>query len=193
MKLVDSLENLSNACGVGGREEEVRGLMKELLKPNVGKINEDKLGNVLGVKKGKKDAPTVMHATHIDEIRLVAKTITNEGFLQFVKIKGIDDRIPVAQKGPVHTDRGPITGIVGSKPLLYSRGTGERMSSPQMNSASTSETETKKDAHACMRASRVISMPTRYIQGPASMLRLKDAESSVKLAVTAIKNAPKYF
>jgi len=193
MKLVDSLENLSNACGVGGREEEVRGLMKELLKPNVGKINEDKLGNVLGVKKGKEDAPTVMLAAHIDEIRLVAKTMTNEGFLQFVKIEGIDGRIPVAQKVSVHTDRGPITGIIGSKlpPILK----GEE----RKNVITADELfidvgdRDKKDAHACMRARVVISMPTRYIQGPASMLRLKDAESSVKLAVTALKNAPKYF
>jgi putative aminopeptidase FrvX len=116
MKLVDVLEKLSNACGVAGREEEVRGLMKVLLKPNVDKITEDKLGNVIGVKKGKKDAPTVMLAAHMDEVGLMVKTITKEGFLQFAKIGGIDDRILVAQKVLVHTDGGPITGIIGSKP-----------------------------------------------------------------------------
>jgi len=116
MKLVDVLEKLSNACGVAGREEEVRGLMKDLLKPYVDEINEDRLGNVIGVKKGKKDAPTVMLAAHMDEIGLMVKTITKEGFLQFAKIGGIDDRILVAQKVLVHTDKGPITGIIGSKP-----------------------------------------------------------------------------
>jgi putative aminopeptidase FrvX len=116
MNLVDVLEKLSNACGVAGREEEVRGLMKELLKPNVDEINEDKLGNIIGVKKGKKDAPTVMLAAHMDEIGLMVKTITKEGFLQLAKIGGIDDRILVAQKVLVHTDKGPITGIIGSKP-----------------------------------------------------------------------------
>jgi len=116
MKLVDVLEKLSNACGVAGREEEVRGLMKELLKPNVDEIREDKLGNVIGVKKGKKDAPTVMIAAHMDEIGLMVKNITKEGFLQFAKIGGIDDRILVAQKVLVHTDKEPITGVVGSKP-----------------------------------------------------------------------------
>jgi len=116
MKLVDVLEKLSNACGVAGREEEVRGLMKELLKPNVDEIREDKLGNVIGVKKGKKDAPTVMLAAHMDEIGLMVKNITKEGFIQFAKIGGIDDRILVTQKVLVHTDKGPITGIIGSKP-----------------------------------------------------------------------------
>jgi endoglucanase len=116
MKLVDVLERLSNACGVAGREEEVRGLMKELLKPSVDEIREDKLGNVIGVKEGKKDAPTIMLAAHMDEIGLMVKNITKEGFLQFAKIGGIDDRVLVAQKVLVHTNKGPITGIIGSKP-----------------------------------------------------------------------------
>ncbi len=116
MKLIDVLEKLSNACGVAGREEEVRGLMKELLKPNVDEIGEDKLGNIIGVKKGKKDAPTVMLAAHMDEIGLMVKNITKEGFLQFSKIGGIDDRIIIAQKVLVHTNKGPIPGVIGSKP-----------------------------------------------------------------------------
>ena len=71
MKFADILEQLSNACGVAGREEEVRTLMKELLTPNVDEIREDKLGNIIGVKKGKKDAPTLMFAAHMDEIGLM--------------------------------------------------------------------------------------------------------------------------
>ncbi len=116
MKLVDTLERLSNACGVAGREEEIRDLLKELLMPYVDELKEDKLGNIIGVKKGNKNAPTVMLAAHMDEIGLMIKNITKEGFLQFAKIGGIDDRILVAQKILVHTDKGPITGIIGSKP-----------------------------------------------------------------------------
>ena len=116
MKLADVLEKLSNACGVAGREEEVRVLMKKLLKPNVDEIKEDKLGNIIGIRKGKKNAPTVMLAAHMDEIGLMVKTITKDGFLRFSKIGGIDDRILIAQKVLVHTDKGPISGIIGSRP-----------------------------------------------------------------------------
>ncbi len=116
VKLVDILEKLSNACGVAGREEEVRVLMKKLLKPNVDEIKEDKLGNIIGIKKGKKNAPTVMLAAHMDEIGLMVKTITKEGFLKFTKIGGIDDRILIAQKVVVHTSSGPIRGVIGAKP-----------------------------------------------------------------------------
>jgi len=114
--VVETLEKLSNACGVAGREDEVRKIMKELLKPYVDEISEDKLGNVIGVKKGEKNAPKIMLAAHMDEIGLFVKTISKEGFLQFAKIGGIDDRILLAQKVLVHTEKGPLHGIIGSKP-----------------------------------------------------------------------------
>jgi putative aminopeptidase FrvX len=116
MVLVDALEKLSNACGVAGREEEVRSLMKKFLKPYVDEVKEDKLGNVIGIKKGKKNAPKVMLAAHMDEIGLLVKTISKKGFIRFAKIGGIDDRILLAQKVIVYTEKGSLHGIIGSKP-----------------------------------------------------------------------------
>ena len=117
MKLVDVLEKLSNANGVTGREDEVRDLMKKYLKPYVDEVREDRLGNLIAFKKGNKDAPTVMLAAHMDEVGLMIKNIKKKGFLQFTKIGGIDDRILLAQKVIVHTDKGPLTGVTGSKPV----------------------------------------------------------------------------
>ena len=84
MTLIENLEILSNACGVTGREEEIAGLMKKFLKPYVDEVKEDKLGNVIGTKSGKKDGPKIMLAAHMDEIGLFVKTITRRGFLHFV-------------------------------------------------------------------------------------------------------------
>jgi endoglucanase len=116
MAIVETLEKLSNVCGVAGREDEVRELMKGLLKPHVDEVREDKLGNVIGVKRGEEKSPKVMLAAHMDEIGLYVKTISKEGFLQFSKIGGIDDRILPAQKVLVHTEKGSLHGIIGSKP-----------------------------------------------------------------------------
>lgn len=116
MELTNVLEMLSNARGVAGREEEVRDLMKKLLNPSVDEIKEDKLGNIIGIKKGKKGSPSVMLAAHMDEIGLMVKNITKQGFIQFTKIGGIDDRILIAQRVIVHTDRGLLKGVIGSKP-----------------------------------------------------------------------------
>ena len=110
------LEKLSNACGVTGREDEVREMMKTWLGPHADEVRQDKLGNVIAVKTGKEKAPKVMLAAHMDEIGLIVKNITKDGFLQFAKLGGIDDRILIAQRVIVHTAKGRKAGIIGSKP-----------------------------------------------------------------------------
>ncbi|MDG6221795.1 MAG: M42 family metallopeptidase [Candidatus Bathyarchaeota archaeon] len=117
MKLVEVLEKFSNVNGVTGREDQVRNLLENYLKPYVDEIKEDKLGNLIGFKKGKADAPTVMIAAHMDEVGLMIKNIKKKGFLQFTKIGGIDDRVLFAQKVIVHTEKGPLVGVVGAKPV----------------------------------------------------------------------------
>jgi len=116
VSLSENLEKLSNACGVTGREEEVRNLLIKLMKPYADEITVDKLENVIAIKKGRKGSPRVMIAAHMDEIGLMVKTITKEGFLQFAKMGGIDDRILLAQKVIVHTQKGSLRGVIGSKP-----------------------------------------------------------------------------
>jgi endoglucanase len=116
MTLVEILEKLANASGVTGREDEVRSLMIKYLKPYADEVKEDKIGNVVAIKKGKKNASKLMLAAHMDEIGLLVKTITKEGFLQFMKMGGIDDRVLLAQKVMVCTENGLLHGIIGSKP-----------------------------------------------------------------------------
>ncbi len=114
--LFENLEKLSNASGVVGREEEVRNLMAKLMKPHADEVYIDKLENVVAVKKSKKKTPKIMLAAHMDEIGLMVKTVNKEGFIQFAKMGGIDDRLLLAQKVIVQSSRGPFHGIVGSKP-----------------------------------------------------------------------------
>jgi putative aminopeptidase FrvX len=116
MSLAENLKKLSNACGVAGREEEVRNLMISFLKPLADKVIVDKLENVIAIKKGNKNKPKVMLAAHMDEVGLMVKTITKDGFLQFTKMGGIDDRILLAQKVSVLIEKAALPGVVGSKP-----------------------------------------------------------------------------
>jgi endoglucanase len=82
----------------------------------VDEIQVDRLDNVVATKKGKPDAPKIMLAAHMDEVGLMVKTITKDGFIQFSKLGGIDDRILLAQKVIVNTKTNAYPGIVGSKP-----------------------------------------------------------------------------
>jgi tetrahedral aminopeptidase len=116
MSLAENLEKLSIACGVAGREEEVRNLLIKMLEPYADEVKVDRMDNVIAVKKGKKDSPKVMLAAHMDEVGLMVKTITKEGFLQFTKMGGIDDRILLAQEVRVFSEKGVLPGVIGSKP-----------------------------------------------------------------------------
>lgn len=116
MALNENLGKLSNASGVTGRESEVRELMIRLMTPYADEIVVDKLENVIAIKKGKSAAPKIMLAAHMDEVGLMVKTITKDGFLQFTKMGGIDDRILPAQKVTVFSRKGTFPGIIGSKP-----------------------------------------------------------------------------
>ena len=99
-----------------GRESEVRELMIRLMTPYVDEIVVDRLENVIGIKKGKEKSTKIMLAAHMDEIGLMVKTITKDGFLQFAKMGGIDDRILPAQMVTVFSRKASFPGIIGSKP-----------------------------------------------------------------------------
>lgn len=116
MSLNQNLEKLSNACGVTGRENQVRDLLSQMLKPYADEIQIDRMENVIAIKKGRSNAPKIMLAAHMDEVGLIVKTITKDGFLQFSKMGGIDDRILTAQKIVVLTKKAAYPAIIGSKP-----------------------------------------------------------------------------
>ena len=116
MSLNQNLEKLSNICGVTGRETKVRDLMAQMLKPYVDEIQVDRMENIIAIKKGKPKALKIMLAAHMDEVGLMVKTITKDGFIQFSKMGGIDDRILPAQKVVIFTKDAALPGIIGSKP-----------------------------------------------------------------------------
>ena len=116
MSLNENLEKLSNACGVTGRESEARELMIKFMTPYVDEIVVDKLENVIAIKKGKEKSTKIMLAAHMDEVGLMVKTISKDGFLKFAKMGGIDDRILPAQKVTVFSRIAAFPGIIGSKP-----------------------------------------------------------------------------
>lgn len=108
------LKDILNAAGVSGYEGEIAGILKNELKKSCDYVEIDNFGNVIARKgKGKKK---VMLAAHMDEIGLVVKHITKEGFINFIKIGGIDDRILPGQRVVIKAKAGNVFGVIGSKP-----------------------------------------------------------------------------
>jgi len=112
----DLLGKLSNASGISGFEDEVRDLIITELKGHVDEIEIDNLGNLIAKKNGKPDGKKIMLAAHMDEIGLMVRYIDKEGFIKFSKIGGINDQMLLNQSVYIQTSKGPILGVIGSKP-----------------------------------------------------------------------------
>jgi putative aminopeptidase FrvX len=114
-KMKSLLEKLSNAHGISGYEGSVRDIIKKEVEPCVDELRVDNFGNLIVIKKGK--SPSVMIAAHMDEIGLMVKYIDDNGFIRFAKVGGWFDQTLVNQRVLLHTKKGTITGVIGSKPV----------------------------------------------------------------------------
>ncbi|MCX5708078.1 MAG: M42 family metallopeptidase [Candidatus Omnitrophica bacterium] len=108
------LKKILDASGISGYEKEITGIMKAELKKSCSEVIIDNFGNVIARKgKGKKK---IMIAAHMDEVGFLVKHISKEGFIYFIKVGGIDDRILLGQRVVIKSKKGDIQGIIGAKP-----------------------------------------------------------------------------
>ncbi len=110
-----TLKTLCQLDGVSGREDAVRQEISNQLHSLVQDIRTDVLGNLIAFKKGRTNQNIILCA-HMDEVGLMVKYISPEGFLSFVPVGGIDPRTLLAQRVRVHTSQGVLRGVIGTKP-----------------------------------------------------------------------------
>ena len=109
------LEKLSNAHGISGYEGSVRAIIEKEIEPYVDTVKTDTFGNLIATKKGK--SPSIMIAAHMDEIGLMTKYVDDEGFVRFTKVGSWFDQTLVNQRVLLHTKKGVVVGVIGSKPV----------------------------------------------------------------------------
>jgi len=109
------LQTLTEVHGIPGYEEPVRSVVRKYLEP-LGSLSQDKIGSVICQKGGQEAAPRVMLAGHMDEIGLMVRHITKEGFLKFLPLGGWFDQVLLGQRVIVKTRKGDLPGIIGAKP-----------------------------------------------------------------------------
>jgi putative aminopeptidase FrvX len=112
---LEFLRELTAAPGAPGAESPVATVMAKRL-AGVGRISRDRLGSFVCEKKGASPTPRVMLAGHLDEVGFMVKSISKEGFIRFLALGGWWGHVVLAQRLVVHTRRGPVLGVVGSRP-----------------------------------------------------------------------------
>ena len=114
------LEELSNAIGVSGEEDEVRRLIIDAIRDHVTDLEVDALGNVTAAQRGGAHPEfSVMIAAHMDEIGMMVTAVEPHGLIQFTNVGGIDARILPGSRVKVGPKRTP--GVVLWKPIHFWR------------------------------------------------------------------------
>lgn len=119
--MLNTLKELCLAGGVSGDEEEVRRYIEEKAAPHADSVRTDAIGNLIVFKKGKKSTGNkLMLAAHMDEVGIIITRITDEGFLKFDFVGGVDRRVAIGK--PVVIGKNKVPGVIGLKAVhLVSR------------------------------------------------------------------------
>lgn len=113
--MLSLLNRLSLLPGVSGNEAPVRDFILSEIKGHVD-AKVDALGNVLVFKKGKHTpAVRLMYCAHMDEVGFIVTSITDEGYLKFTTVGGIDERILPGLRVKVGDKL--VSGVIGIKPV----------------------------------------------------------------------------
>jgi len=111
---LDFFKKLMLAPSPSGFEGPAAKVFREYLKPHVEEIKSDIMGNSIAVIN-KKASLKIMLAGHIDQVGLIVNHISDQGFIYFDKIGGINLGILLSSRVAIHTNNGIILGIIGAK------------------------------------------------------------------------------
>lgn len=110
------LFELCRLNGVSGDEDRVREYLRQKAAPYADSMRTDAMGNLIVFKKGKKSTGSkLLIAAHMDEVGLIVTKVTDEGFLKFDFVGGVDRRVAIGK--PVKLGEENIPGIIGLKAI----------------------------------------------------------------------------
>ncbi len=116
---IDLLSSLCLAFGPSGCEDNVRELIIEEGKKYCADYTVDSMGNVVfrfcpSNAKGK-----LMLSAHMDEVGFMIHTVTEDGYLKFSSLGGMDERVLCGRCVTVGNEKKKVSGIICSKAIHH--------------------------------------------------------------------------
>ncbi|MDD6214959.1 MAG: M42 family metallopeptidase [Firmicutes bacterium] len=122
------IEELTNLNGVSGDEASVRRFITEKIEMFADEIKVDTMGNLIALKRGD-SSKRVMLSAHMDEVGFIIGGVTENGFLKFKTVGGIDTRVILSKK--VVVGKNNVKGVIGMK-AIHLQKRSERESVPEV-------------------------------------------------------------
>ena len=111
------LESICAVHAVSGREDRMTRFILELAEPYADRVEVDRIGNVIAYMDGKKDSGTrLLLQGHMDELGLIIRSITPDGYLLVERVGGMPEKSLLGQRLDILTDSDVlIPAYVGAK------------------------------------------------------------------------------
>jgi endoglucanase len=119
------LETLVNTPSPSGHEVRGQRVWLNYVRSYAEETYSDAYGNCVAVLN-KGGSPRLMLAGHADEIAMAVNYIDKDGFIYVRRIGGVDAAITKAQRVVIHTQEGPVKGVVGNIAPHLTKEDGER-------------------------------------------------------------------
>ena len=113
--MINTLKTLCALSGVSSFEDEVRDYIRRVT-PYATDLRVDAMGNLIVLKKGARATGNkLMLCAHMDEVGLIIKSITEDGYLKFGCVGGIDRRVLLGKQVALGEQK--VTGVIGLKAI----------------------------------------------------------------------------
>ncbi|PSQ29626.1 endoglucanase [Halobacteriales archaeon SW_6_65_46] len=120
------LDSLLETATPTGFETTGQRVFLDYVEPYADEVRTDTYGNAVAVHEGDPDTDlSVALAGHGDEIGLMVRDITDDGFLKLTRIGGSDKTVTQGQYVVVHGRDGPVSGVVGQTAIHLREGDDE--------------------------------------------------------------------
>lgn len=156
------LKKLTDAFGVSGCETEVRNIIMEEIQNCGADISVDSMGNMVVFKPAEEntDAKTILLSAHMDEVGFIVTDITDEGYIRFASVGGIDPRILISKR--VRVNGRP--GVIGLKPIHLTTKE-ERKNTPTENQLFVDiGAKTRTEAEAVVEKGDYFGFDSKYVE-----------------------------
>ncbi len=114
---LEFLKSLVEAPSPSGYEQPAAAVYREYVTPIADAVETNVMGSVHALLRGSDNGPVVMLAGHIDEIGLMATYITDDGYIAFKPVGGVDPHVLPGKRVRVHTSEGALLGVLGRMPI----------------------------------------------------------------------------
>lgn len=121
------IKTLVNTPGVSGRESLVADVIKDALPQTGWQIAVDAIGNLTARKPG--DGKRILFIAHMDEVGLIVRRITRDGFLKIERLGGISLHTLPGSALDLWTDQGRIDALVGAEAAHLVNGNSQALAS----------------------------------------------------------------